>query len=348
MKRYIVILSLLSLFLPQSVHSQLISHHGVVKGAYDFWVYKPQELAKDSDARLPLVLFLHGKSLSGNNLERVRDYGPLEALKFGRKIDALVLAPQARGGCSPSKVMKVLDWTEKHYPVDTNRIYVFGMSMGGYGTIDFVGTYPDKVAAAIAMCGGGTIKDYSGLNRVPLWIIHGTSDSAVSHKESEKVVAAMKASGPTDLLRFDLIKGASHSRLGRVFYMSEPYEWFSRHSLADSVRTLDTTVQITDAGMSDAYKSLPGRRTLKVIEYKQPAGRQTAKASETRSEVSKTSESADVVEVAGGQTERVYIVKAGDTLSKIAKMNGTTVDSLCEKNNITRRTILHIGRRLVL
>lgn len=268
MKKHLIIAIVLAALLPQAAHSQLISHRGVVKDAYDFWVYVPQERAKADTTRLPLVLFLHGKSLSGNDLEKVLSYGPLEALKFGRRIDAIVLAPQSQAGWSPSKVMKVLDWTEKHYPVDTARIYVFGMSMGGYGTIDFVGTYPEKVAAAIAMCGGGTIRNYSGLNKVPLWIIHGTSDSAVSHKESEKVVDAMKASGPTDLLRFDLIKGASHSRLGRVFYMSEPYEWFMKHSLSDSLRTVDTTVIIDDAGMSGAYRSMPGRRNLKVVEYR--------------------------------------------------------------------------------
>ena len=192
--------------------AQLISHHGVVKGGYDFWVYVPQDRAAKDTTKLPLVLFLHGKSLSGTNLEKVREYGPLEALKFGRKIDAIVLAPQSQGGWSPSRVKKTLDWTEARYPVDTNRIYVFGMSMGGYGTIDFTGTYPDKVAAAIAMCGGADIKDVSGLNKVPLWIIHGTSDSAVSWKRSQAVVDAMKASGPADLLRFDLHPGVRSQR----------------------------------------------------------------------------------------------------------------------------------------
>ena len=344
--------------LPRVAYSQLISHHGVVSGGYDFWVYVPRERAAKDTTKLPLVLFLHGKSLSGNNLEQVRGYGPLEALKFGRQIDALDLAPQAQGGWSPSRVLKVLEWTEKHYPVDTNRIYVFGMSMGGYGTIDFTGCYPDKVAAAIAMCGGGTIKNYSGLNRVPLWIIHGTADSAVSYKESQKVVDAMKASGPTDLLRFDLHDGVNHSRLGRVFYMSEPYEWFLKHSLADSVRTVDRTIEITKEGMANAYRSMPGRRNLKVVEYK--ASRQTQKPKEepkkqTEAAQPKQIQPKDTVETpvaetveAQANTENIYIVRAGDTLAKIAKKTGTTVDSLCEKNNITRRTILRIGMRLAL
>lgn len=338
-----IFIALLLSIIPRTAYSQLISHHGVVPGGYDFWVYVPQERAARDTVKLPLVVFLHGKSLSGNNLEQVRGYGPLEALKFGRKIDALILAPQAQAGWSPSRVMKVLDWTEKHYPVDTSRVYVFGMSMGGYGTIDFVGTYPEKVAAAIAMCGGGTIKDYSGLNKVPLWIIHGTSDSSVSYKESQKVVDAMKASGPADLLRFDLHEGVNHSRLGRVFYMSEPYEWFLKHSLSDSVRTLDRTIEITKEGMAYAYRSMPGRRTLKVVEYRKPAPRQAQRPEKTSDAANEPAEA-----VVPAEAPSVYIVKEGDTLSKIAKKTGTTVDALCEKNNITRRTILRIGRRLVL
>ena len=338
-----IFIALLLSIIPRTAYSQLISHHGVVPGGYDFWVYVPQERAARDTVKLPLVVFLHGKSLSGNNLEQVRGYGPLEALKFGRKIDALILAPQAQAGWSPSRVMKVLDWTEKHYPVDTSRVYVFGMSMGGYGTIDFVGTYPEKVAAAIAMCGGGTIKDYSGLNKVPLWIIHGTSDSSVSYKESQKVVDAMKASGPADLLRFDLHEGVNHSRLGRVFYMSEPYEWFLKHSLSDSVRSVDRTIEITKEGMANAYRSMPGRRTLKVVEYRKPAPRQAQRPEKTSDAANEPDEA-----VVPAEAPSVYIVKEGDTLSKIAKKTGTTVDALCEKNNITRRTILRIGRRLVL
>lgn len=345
MNKTTLIILLFFLILPGSASAQLISHTGVVPGTYDFWVYVPQERSASDTTKLPLVLFLHGKSLSGNDLEKVRNYGPLEALKFGRKIDALVLAPQAQGSWSPSKVMKVLKWTETHYPVDTNRIYVFGMSMGGYGTIDFVGCYPDKVAAAIAMCGGGTIKNYSGLNKVPLWIIHGTADSAVPYAESQKVVDAMKASGTADLLRFDLIQGAGHSRLGRVFYMSEPYEWLFRHSLADSVRTVDTLIRITDAGMAGAYRSMPGRKTLKVKAYKGSTRQAQRPDSEARHRDTLAAPAAEPVEA---PSDSVHVIKKGDTLEKIAKKYGTTVDSLCEKNNITRRTILRIGRKIIL
>ena len=94
------------------------------------------------------------------------------------------------------------------------------------------------------------------------------TNKKISEKNTARLVDAMKASGPADLLRYDLHPGVSHSYLGRVFYMSEPYEWLFKHSLSDSVRTVDQTIQITKDGMSKAYKSMPGRRTLKVVEYK--------------------------------------------------------------------------------
>ena len=73
--------------------------------------------------------------------------------------------------------MNILKWVEDWYNVDYDRIYVLGMSLGGYGAIDFAATYPEDIAAAMAFCGGGTVRDLSGLNGVPLWIVHGTADS---------------------------------------------------------------------------------------------------------------------------------------------------------------------------
>jgi len=360
----IFILGALLLLLPQQGFSQLITHTNVVRNGYNFWIYMPDQAPADS-VGLPVVLFLHGQSLCGKDLSTVRRYGPLDALKYGRKIDAIILAPQNPGGSwNPRKLMNVLEWTEGKYPIDTNRVYVFGMSLGGYGTIDFAGTYPDKVAAAIAMCGGGTIKDCSGLNKVPLWILHGKADSAVPWTQSQKVVDAMKKAGPTDLLRYDLYDGVSHGRLGRVFYMTEPYEWFFKHSLADSVRTVNKEYEITTSGMANAYKSMPGRRNLKVRSY--TPSKTTSKASSAKSAATKASESKDTSATAkpdstasspnGVMTEipeaepvpEYYTIKKGDTLEKIARAHHTTVDSLCRKNGIKRTTILQIGRRLKL
>src|SRR5574344_2421794 len=103
--------------------------------------------------------------------------------------------------------MKVLEWAEKHYPVDPSRVYVVGMSLGGYGTLDFVGTYPDKVAAAMALCGGTTLKNLDGLGKLPLWIMHGTADKAVSISQSKRIVNYLHDAQEDDFLRVKWFQG---------------------------------------------------------------------------------------------------------------------------------------------
>lgn len=269
MKR-IVIAFVISMLCLTAVQAQFISHVGVVPKAYDFWIYVPDasESAANDSGLLPTVVFLHGKSLCGNDLQKVMEYGPLEALTFGRQIPILVIAPQSPGEAwVPAKVMRIVEWVERHYPVDTTRIYVMGMSMGGYGTIDVAATYPEKIAAAMALCGGGTQHDYSGLCRVPLWIMHGTSDRSVPWQQSQQVVDAMIAAGDTSRLRFDLLPDVSHGTPARCFYSSKTYDWLLQHALTDSLRPVNRSISITLSDMRNAYRDMPGRRKIKVKSY---------------------------------------------------------------------------------
>jgi predicted peptidase len=146
-----------------------------------------------------------------------------------------------------------------HYVFDESRVYVLGMSLGGYGTLDFAGTYPDKIAAAVALCGGSTLKDYRGLGELPLWIVHGTADRAVSVHESQKVVAGMKTLGITSRLRYEWLPGASHGALARYFYTSKTYEWLFQHTLKDPWRPVNTTIDITKTDLSNAYREFQHR-----------------------------------------------------------------------------------------
>ena len=112
------------------------------KTTYPFWINVPE---KESTEKQPVLIFLHGKSLSGTDLNRVRRYGVLRAMDKGRKIPAIVVAPQvAKGNWNPDKVLEVLEYVKKNYNVDESRIYVCGMSLGGYGTLHFAGKYADK------------------------------------------------------------------------------------------------------------------------------------------------------------------------------------------------------------
>lgn len=227
-----------------------------IPGGYNFWVYTPLDYYYSLEST-PVIIFLHGQSLCGNNLERVRRYGPLDAIVKGRQIEALVIVPQNPGGSwNPKKINDVLEWTKKNYAMDSTRVYVIGMSLGGYGTLDFVGTYPDKVAAAMALCGGCTLKDKSGLGKVPLWIIHGTADRAVPIKQSQVVVDELQNTGNDTRLRFDWLKGASHGALARILYMNKTYEWLFSHSLLDEGRPVNKDIDIDKSDLSKAYQDM--------------------------------------------------------------------------------------------
>ena len=314
-------------FLPLFSVAQLVACRQMVKDGYNFWLYLPDGYADTLSERKPVIMFLHGKSLSGNNLERVRKYGPLDALAKGREIDAIVIAPQTNDGWSPKKVLNVYDWVKEHYALDTNRFYVIGMSMGGYGTLDFAATYPEKIAAAMAMCGGCNVRDVCGLNTIPLWVIHGTADKAVPMSKSQAVMEAMQKCGPTDLLRFTKLKGGDHGSPARIFYLKETYEWLFSHSLSDSVRSVNTDYEITMATLKNAYSDLSGKqKTMKVKDLKHDKV-----------------EADNEVSTSGGE---IYRVKSGDTLYKISRMYGTTVEQLCRLNHLKETSILQIGQKI--
>jgi len=178
----------------------------------------------------PVLIFLHGKSLSGTDLNRVKRYGVISELEKGRNIPAVVVAPQTSNGWNPDKVLSVLSYVKKHFDVDTNRVYVVGMSMGGYGTLHFAGKYPEHVAAAVSLCGGGNVKDGCNLASIPLWVQHGTLDRDVPITESEKIVAAIKNCNGGQNLRYTAVKGADHGALEKMFRTDELYQWLFQYS----------------------------------------------------------------------------------------------------------------------
>lgn len=204
--------------------SERLSKH-FNKADYPFWLYLPHDsVLKDNP---PILIFLHGRSLSGTNLEAVQRYGVLHEIQKGRELGAIVIAPQTPAGKSwePAKILNTLQHVQSLYSTDTNRVYVAGMSLGGYGTLHFAGAYPKKVTAGVALCGGGNPKDGCDLATVPLWIQHGSADEAVPISESEKVVKAIKDCNGGSNLTYTVHKGANHGALERVFRNDEMYDW---------------------------------------------------------------------------------------------------------------------------
>ena len=311
------LLFILLCLMPMFSRAQLMSCRGFLEDGYDFWLYLPEDY--EASVKKPVVLFLHGRSLSGEDLDMVRQYGCINALQRGRDIDAIVIAPQAQTAWDPSKLMDLYEWVKKYYKVDTNRFYVLGMSMGGYGTLDFVATYPDKVAAAMAMCGGATVKSLCGLTEVPLWIIHGTADRDVPVGCSERVVDSMNVCGNTSRLIFDKLNKVNHTKLARVFYLEQTYDWLFSHSLTDSSRLVNRNYTMSNELLNSAYDDLENKSDIKIVELHNPPK---------------------------GKDVKYHVVKKGDTLSSIAVENNTTVSILCKLNKIKKDTKLWVGRKI--
>ena len=131
------------------------------------------------------------------------------------------------------------------------------MSLGGYGTMDFAGTYPDKVAAAMALCGGTTLKNVQPMGDVPLWIIHGTADRAVNVNESKKVVGALEKAHHDQRLRYDWWQGANHGAPARMFYHKKTYEWLFSHRLTDPGRPVNRDIDIRQGDLTSVYRDMP-------------------------------------------------------------------------------------------
>ncbi|HLS94620.1 dienelactone hydrolase family protein [Sphingobacterium allocomposti] len=219
------ILFFAALVAPCLLFSQQQAIHG--KAAYDFLIDTEHY---NADKESPLLIFLHGRSLSGKDLNRVKRYGVLYAKNRGVAIpSSLIVAPQTSGGWDPDKIKDVLDYVTTNYNVDKTKVYVCGMSMGGYGTMDFVGKYPGSVAAAVAICGGGTLKYAENLSRVPLWIQHGSADRAVPASESRKIYKAIKNVNPDAEARLTIIPGGTHGSVERLFHQTDLYEWMFQY-----------------------------------------------------------------------------------------------------------------------
>jgi predicted peptidase len=229
MKKLAIVVVLLFSF--SKVYSQLQAIKN--QADYPFLLHLPADSILKS--KPPVLIFLHGRSLSGTNLDLVKKYGVIHEIEKGRKVPAIVVAPQVIAGKSwePEKIMSVLKFVQRTFDTDTNRVYVAGMSLGGYGTLRFAGAYPGVVTAAVALCGGGNPNDGCDLATVPLWIQHGNSDRAVPISESEKIVNAIKNCNGGENLKYTIHKGADHGALERIFRTDEMYEWLFQYTKAD-------------------------------------------------------------------------------------------------------------------
>lgn len=184
--------------------------------------------------RWPLIIFLHGSGERGTDLDVLKDKGPLGFIssKQGHPLPFIVVTPQCprREWWSPEKVALLLDKIEAQYRVDPKRVYLTGLSMGGFGAFDTAAIYPQRFAA-IAPLSGGEDPDIAGrLKTMPTWIFHGAEDNVVPARYSIDIADKMKAIGATEV-KLTLYPNVGHEKWDVTYANPALYDWFLQHSL---------------------------------------------------------------------------------------------------------------------
>ena len=191
-------------------------------------------LPKDyaSQEKWPLVLFLHGAGERGEDLDQVKVHGPPNLVEQGKQFPFIVVSPQCPKNrwWEPVSLSALLDDVEKKYNVDSDRIYVTGLSMGGFGTWNLAAYSPERFAAIAPICGGGdSVRTaYTIGDQVPVWVFHGGKDGVVPLERSQELVDAFKKKNID--VKFTIYPDAGHDSWTETYKNEELYTWLLSHS----------------------------------------------------------------------------------------------------------------------
>ncbi len=187
----------------------------------------PQGYEEDATKTWPLIVFLHGAGERGDDLEMVKKHGPPKLIAQGRDLGAIVASPQVPKGSiwDPHLVKALTDELAATLRVDKRRIYLTGLSMGGFGTWETAILYPDTYAAIVPICGGAGVRWVMAerIKHLPVWIFHGAKDTAVEPMHSEKMHQALKKAGGD--VRFTLYPDAAHDSWTAAYDDPELWTW---------------------------------------------------------------------------------------------------------------------------
>jgi len=222
MKNIVKIIVIILITCNYSVYSQ---KNKKIKKDYKYLLYVPKEDKKLTDG-IPLVIYLHGASCKGSNINKLKKYGLPYYVSKGNHYDFIIASPQ----CPSNKSWLSENWFEPlydklttKYKIDSSRVYVIGMSMGGYGAWHLAMEYPEKIAALVPLCGGCYDSTrICNIRRIPVWAIHGALDKAIPIYETEKLVTKLLACNAP--VKYTRVEDRGHN-IANYFGRKEIYEW---------------------------------------------------------------------------------------------------------------------------
>ena len=196
-----------------------------------YWLHLPPGYWTEPGRRWPLLLFLHGRGERGDDLNLVRQYGIPKVVEAGEQVAFIALSPQCPLAYEWPDLIdtlgRLLEEATTNLPVDPDRIYLTGLSMGARGGWLLAVDNPDRFAAIALICGRIPAPDF--LERVavlkdkPIWLFHGAQDPVVPVANSEQIVATLQAAGGHP--RLTIYPAADHDAWTATYSNPELYTW---------------------------------------------------------------------------------------------------------------------------
>lgn len=195
-----------------------------------------EPLDYSADKSYPVLLYLHGAGEKGrDNVSQTVIMKEAFIVNGDLLKDVLIVCPQTTSWWDAHRVsgdgkgpvgaaVRLIDLLGETYNIDRNRIYVMGVSMGGYGTWNALSSFPDTFAAGIPICGGGDPSFADILSDIPIWVYHGTNDSVVPFSASENTYDAIKAAGGNKI-HFTRLQGVDHNCWSNAMMDREIFSW---------------------------------------------------------------------------------------------------------------------------
>lgn len=203
--------------------------------SYKYLSYTPKDYAVDTMKLWPLIIYLHGGSDRGTDLNKLYSQGIPDQIYRGREFPFIIISPQC-----PEHIRFSTDhWFENFYKeinaryrIDTNRVYLTGMSLGGSGTWYLAAKYSDLFAAIAPMSGFTSNLDFINenigkLTTIPIWAFHGKIDQVVPFEETERIIKKLK--GKNKDLKFTAEPEVGHWINWLVYPNQELYDWFLKY-----------------------------------------------------------------------------------------------------------------------
>lgn len=214
---------------PAGFLQKTIEHDGATA---KYVVYVPSTY--DPKKPMPTILFLHGMGERGSDGWKQVPVGLGSAIMMNSEAwNFIVIFPQKSMASTKwmdqeKEILAIVEKTKKEYNVDSARLYLTGLSMGGFGTWLLAAKHPEMFAAIAPICGGGNPADAAALKDIPTWCFHGDKDNAVPLDRSREMIEAIKAAGGNP--QFTVYPGVGHNSWDKAYRDEKLWEWFLKHS----------------------------------------------------------------------------------------------------------------------